>query len=94
MIGKKLAIIGSRGFLGGRIAEEFEQKNFDVIRTSMQDVHEKGYVKLNILDDESVENFLQVYKPDMIISTAWETEHGLFWQKQSNYLPHHQGNVI
>jgi len=84
MMGKKLAIIGSRGFLGARIAKEFEQNNFDVIRTSMQEVGEKGYVKLNILDVESVENFLQVYKPDMIISTAWETEHGLFWQKQSN----------
>lgn len=83
-----VAILGSNGFLGSPISKAFNEIGWTVYSLSRHPiagkVHREFYVDL--FHEKTQDLFLKEVQPDVVISTAWETEHGKFWTKESNYL--------
>ena len=82
----KIAILGATGFLGLPIASAFEAKNWEVIPMS----HAKTPKSLSqrvfadLFDESTLKSALSQAKPDVVLTTAWDTEHGKFWTNESN----------
>lgn len=61
---KKLLILGSTGFLGGSIAELFQDSIFEM------EVLQPTREKLNLLETDKVQKFINYNKPDLVIHCA------------------------
>lgn len=83
---KKVAILGANGFLGSPMAEAFSEGGWNVVAFSRQKNPEIGLPEIvaDIFDEESLRNALLLSKPEVVISTAWDTEHGKFWTSDLN----------
>ena len=83
---RKIAILGANGFLGSPIADEFEASGWDVVTLSRKNHSgpSRGNYFVDLFDIESLKRALLNARPEVVISTAWETEHGKFWTKSSN----------
>lgn len=82
----RVAILGAHGFLGAPIAAAFSQNGYDVVsfsRTEKKDSLFREY-QVDIFNSESLKLALIETKPNIVISTAWDTEHGKFWTNESN----------
>jgi len=82
----RVAILGAHGFLGSPIASVFKTNGYDVVsfsRTRKKDSVLPEY-QVDLFDSESLRNALIDAKPNIVISTAWDTEHGKFWTNESN----------
>ncbi len=82
----RVAILGAHGFLGAPIAAAFSQNGYDVVsfsRTKKRDSLFREY-QVDIFNSESLKLALIETKPNIVISTAWDTEHGKFWTNESN----------
>ena len=83
---KRVAILGAYGFLGSPIASILKANGYDVVsfsRTMKKDSVLQEY-PVDIFDSESLTTALIDAKPSIVISTAWDTDHGKFWTSQSN----------
>ena len=83
---EKIAILGANGFLGSPITDAFRESGWDVVAFSRQS-HSDSTVQafqVNLFDVESLKRALQISKPNVVISTAWDTEHGKFWTSDLN----------
>jgi nucleoside-diphosphate-sugar epimerase len=81
-----ILITGSQGLIGRYAAEELRQKGHEVHGVSRQS-KEQSTMKLhqaNLLNPHDREALIKAVKPDIILHLAWETEHGTFWNAQSN----------
>jgi dTDP-6-deoxy-L-talose 4-dehydrogenase (NAD+) len=81
-----IAILGATGFLGSPIADLFEAKGWEVIsysRTQSANSGKQG-ILADLFEEESLKRALLISRPNVVLSTAWETEHGKFWTKDSN----------
>lgn len=84
----RVAILGADGFLGAPIAAAFSENGYEVIsfsRTKKKDSLFQEY-QVDLFDSESLKLALIDTKPNIVISTAWDTEHGKFWTSESNSL--------
>ena len=82
----KIAILGANGFLGFPIADAFSSIGWEVISFSRSPIHNsirKEY-SANLFDEKSLESAFASSKPNVVLSTAWDTEHGKFWTNESN----------
>ena len=82
----KIAILGDTGFIGLPIADLFQVKGWEVIsysRTETASLNRKRFL-VDLFDEDSLSRALLISRPDVVLSTAWETEHGRFWTKESN----------
>lgn len=82
----RIAILGANGFLGLPISEIFVKGGWDVSAYSRRqhpDLKVQEY-SVDLFDEESLKNALHLSKPDVVISTAWDTEHGKFWTSDQN----------
>ena len=82
----KIAIVGASGFLGSPIAEAFEMAGWEVIsfsRTKSTSLTRQGFLA-DLFEEESLDRALSLAKPNVVLSTAWDTEHGKFWTNESN----------
>ena len=66
----KIVLTGASGLLGRAIMAEL-LPNFDIIGLGLNRIH-SGIQKLNLLDTESVNEFLWTVKPDILIHSAAE----------------------
>ena len=82
----KIAILGANGFLGLPIANAFEAKDWEVIALSHNKKPEsfRQEILADLFDEATLETALSQTKPDVVLSTAWDTEHGKFWTNESN----------
>ena len=82
----KIAIVGASGFLGSPIAIEFHDAGWEVIHFTRSESHDPPQKEIvtNLFDEPSLKSALIVSKPDVVLSTAWDTEHGKFWTNESN----------
>ena len=82
----KILIVGANGFLGRPIAQEFEDLDYEVIRVNRG--NPKDPVALSevgdILDEDSMKSILRRIKPNIVLSTAWDTDPGNFWTSKLN----------
>jgi len=82
----KIAILGASGFLGSQIASAFESKDWEVVsfsRRQKHDAHREEFL-VDLFDESTLRLALSQTKPDVVLSTAWDTEHGKFWTNESN----------
>ena len=82
----RVAILGARGFLGSPMASVFMANGYDVVsfsRTRNKEALLQEY-QVDLFDSGSLKNALIKAKPQIVISTAWDTEHGKFWTNESN----------
>ena len=82
----KVAILGANGFLGMPIVDAFEAKGWEVVvfAHSQTDVPLRQEFFTDIFDERSLQLALSQAKPNIVLSTAWDTEHGKFWTNESN----------
>ena len=83
---RKIAVLGANGFLGSPMADAFGESGWDVVAFSRRKHPESKIPEfaLDIFDEESLKKALQTSKPEVVISTAWDTEHGKFWTSDLN----------
>jgi len=82
----KIVILGATGFLGSPIADLFETKGWEVItfsRTESARSMRREFL-VDLFDEVTLKLAISQVKPDVVLSTAWETEHGKFWTNESN----------
>jgi nucleoside-diphosphate-sugar epimerase len=82
----KIAILGASGFLGLPIANAFELVGWEVVsfsRTERASSTRQGFLA-NLFEEESLKRAILLSQPNIVLSTAWETEHGKFWTNDSN----------
>ena len=82
----KIAILGVTGFLGSPIAGLFEAKGWEVIAYSRTESTSSGRqeILVDLFEEESLRLAISLSRPDVVLSTAWDTEHGKFWTNESN----------
>jgi len=82
----KIAILGAQGFLGLPISVAFEAKGWEVVSLSRTKSEGKcrEEILVNLFDEETLKKALTIARPDVVLSTAWDTEHGKFWTNVSN----------
>ena len=82
----RIAILGASGFLGAPISEAFFANGWEVIeftRSGSGNPSRQQFVA-DIFDDLTLRSALRSSKPNIVLSTAWDTEHGKFWTSQLN----------
>lgn len=82
----KIAILGTSGFIGSPITDAFEIKGWEVIsfsRTESENSSREVYLT-DLFDEETLTTAISQSRPDVVLSTAWDTEHGKFWTNLSN----------
>lgn len=82
----KIAILGAQGFLGLPISIAFQAKGWEVVALSRTESEGKfrEEILVNLFDEETLKKALTIARPDVVLSTAWDTEHGKFWTNASN----------
>jgi len=82
----KIAILGANGFLGSPIADAFTADGWEVISFSRSLMHNSTREEfiVDLFDEQSLLSALELSKPNVVLSTAWDTEHGKFWTSESN----------
>ena len=84
----RIAIIGGTGFIGRSIYKAFKTLDYKVVYTSRQDLNisnDKNCLKFDLLNKSTWETLLNEFKPNIVICTAWETEHDKYWDKSTNH---------
>jgi nucleoside-diphosphate-sugar epimerase len=83
----KIAILGATGFLGAPIADLFEAKGWEVVAFSRtkSGSSSRQEISADLFEEESLMRALLISQPNVVLSTAWETEHGKFWTNESNF---------
>jgi nucleoside-diphosphate-sugar epimerase len=82
----KVVILGARGFLGVPIAAEMEANGFQVVSFSRtrNTIASDCEIEVDLFDIASLRAGLLQSKPQVVISTAWDTQHGKFWTSSLN----------
>lgn len=83
---KKVVILGAQGFLGKPITTLLKVNGFEVVTfsRSTQNNHSDCIFEADLFNIESLRIGLIKYKPNVVISTAWDTVHGKFWTSELN----------
>lgn len=83
---RKIAILGANGFLGSPMASAFENSGWDVVAFSRRTNSESKLqeFEVDIFDERSLKDALASSEPEVVVSTAWDTEHGKFWTSDLN----------
>jgi nucleoside-diphosphate-sugar epimerase len=83
---KRIAILGANGFLGSPMTDAFSEGGWEVVAFSRQKNpdNDRQEIVADIFDEENLRSALRQAKPEVVISTAWDTEHGKFWTSDLN----------
>ena len=82
----KIAVLGAGGFLGSPIASALSARGWDVVSFSRTNAISSFWeeFQVDLFDELSLKSALRLAQPDVVLSTAWDTEHGKFWTNESN----------
>ena len=82
----RIAILGGQGFLGAPMAAAFRSAGYEVVTFARNQIGASldGNVKTDLFDIDSLRVALLDTRPNVVISTAWDTEHGKFWTSELN----------
>lgn len=81
----RVLLVGASGFIGSSINLYLKREAVTLIPTSRTTVDkDSNYVKLDIFK-ENTWDVLRVFKPDIVVCTAWETTHNIYWQSKTNF---------
>ena len=82
----RIVILGAGGFLGSPIATSLSAQGWEVVTFSRTSTTSSFWQEFHadLFDELSLKSALKVARPDVVLSTAWDTEHGKFWTNESN----------
>lgn len=83
---QKVAVLGANGFIGSPIADAFSGLGWEVVSFARSALSNSGWEEysVDLFDEESLMHAVAFSKPDVVISTAWDTKHGKFWTSEFN----------
>jgi len=84
----RIAVIGGTGFIGSGIYNALKTLNSKVVYTSRGNLnysYDKNFIKFDLFNKSSWDSLLSDFKPNVVICTAWDTEHGKYWDSDINY---------
>jgi nucleoside-diphosphate-sugar epimerase len=83
---QKVAILGANGFIGSPVADAFEANGWEVVCFTRSLTHSNARQEFatDLFVEETLKSALLQSRPNLVISTAWDTEHGKFWTNNSN----------
>ena len=82
----KIVILGATGFLGAPIVDAFSDQGWEIVAFSRAPrTNSRGQeFQADLFDESSLKSVLELAQPDIVLTTAWDTEHGKFWTSESN----------
>jgi nucleoside-diphosphate-sugar epimerase len=85
---KKIAVLGANGFLGSPIVETFCARGWEVVGFSRSKNINSAVQEYSadLFNEASLKLALSKSKPNVVLSTAWDTQHGKFWTNESNVV--------
>jgi nucleoside-diphosphate-sugar epimerase len=94
MMPQIVAILGANGFIGLPLTEAFEANGWEAVSfvRSLTNSNVRKEFVTDIFDEEALIAALLKSKPNLVISTAWDTEHGKFWK--SNLNPYYRDATL
>ena len=83
---QRVAILGANGFIGLPIGDAFEAKGWEVFHFTRRLTYSKRRQEFftDLFNEETLKSALLQSRPNLVISTAWDTEYGKFWASNSN----------
>lgn len=75
----KALVIGSEGFIGNHLCNEFSNNGYEVIRCDIKGT--ECVVPMDIMEIDSILKVLDKYKPDFVINMAGQANVGLSWKE-------------
>ena len=81
-------ILGATGFLGAPIVDAFSDQGWEIVafsRTARTNRHVREF-QADLFDEPSLKSALNLARPNVVLTTAWDTEHGKFWTNESNVI--------
>lgn len=83
---KRIAIVGSNGFLGRALSYQLKDFSKQIILCSRDKILKgENNFYVDIFDKNSWEHMLKNSRPEIVICTAWETEPNEYWTKTNNF---------
>jgi nucleoside-diphosphate-sugar epimerase len=81
----RLLLTGATGFIGRQVRAHL-RPTYDLHCTSRGERANDGatWHKLDLRDTDSCQSLIADVRPDLLLHTAWNTEHGTFWEAQDN----------
>jgi nucleoside-diphosphate-sugar epimerase len=83
----RIVVIGGTGFIGASIYKKLKEIDSDIKYTSRHNLNiagDKDFIKFDLFNKYTWDNLLNGFKPNVVICTAWETEHDRYWDKDTN----------
>ena len=82
----RIAILGADGFLGSPISSAFAANGWEVIPLSrtLGKGSNREELLADLFDEATLKSALGTANPNVVLTTAWDTEHGKFWTNASN----------
>ena len=83
---KRVVVLGAKGFLGAPIANTLKKNGYELTTLSQSEQFQVPGIsyKADLFDLTSLQIALKHSRPEIVISTAWVTEHGKFWTSELN----------
>lgn len=86
---KKVLVTGAHGFIGRQCLPLLVKQGFEVhgisSTTSSCDIAEVKMHKLNLLEDQQVEELMKSLQPSHLLHFAWITTPGILWNSMDNH---------
>jgi nucleoside-diphosphate-sugar epimerase len=84
----RIAVLGAGGFLGMPIVKALTAQGWEVIAFSRTFTPNSllQEIQVDLFDELSLKSALNITHPEIVLSTAWDTEHGKFWTNKLNTL--------
>ena len=75
----KALITGSSGFIGSHLSEELMNNGYEVIKCDLKKSND--VVAMDVMNQQTIQDVLEQYQPDVIINMAGQANVGLSWEK-------------
>lgn len=85
MAGQRLLLTGATGFVGRQLFPHLGS-DYQVHCTSRSELRsdDATWHQIDLRDPDACRRLVAEIRPNLLIHTAWNTEHGLFWEAEDN----------
>src|SRR5688500_3429808 len=82
---RRALLTGARGFVGRQVRGHLAD-SFELHCTSREPVADASAVwhRVDLRDPQSCADLIERIRPDILVHTAWNTQHGEFWEAEDN----------
>ncbi len=89
----RVLVTGASGFVGRNILSNLAEVEVHAVSRHPQEGGGRWHVA-DLLDPEACRAMIDRVRPDVLVHVAWETEHGVFWEAESNLQWLEGGKVL